>query len=258
MESRTDGSTNMDAYLEANLRQMASGLRYPPTPDLAARSAPRRLSRRRGRVSFALAIVLILLLTALWVSPVRARVLDWIRIGAVRIFFSVPVPTPPATPGAQVTVTPTPLQSVLDIAGETSLSAAREQAGFPILLPGFPDDLGPPDAVFLQEFANTVVVLVWMHPDAPGQVRMSLSQAFSNVPIFEKYSANHVENTQVGDYPAVWMDGDYLLVERNGEASMTRLIDQSHTLIWDTGEQTFRLETEVDLATALRIAGSLR
>jgi len=49
-----------------------------------------------------------------------------------------------------------------------------------------------------------------------------------------------------------------VLVMRNGDFTMTRLIDQGHTLIWGNEEMTFRLETDVDLETAIRIAESMR
>jgi len=61
----------------------------------------------------------------------------------------------------------------------------------------------------------------------------------------------------VNENPAVWVDSDYLLITRNGEATFTRMIDQGHTLIWTSGEMTYRLETEEDLDIALRIAESI-
>lgn len=263
-----DAANVMNALFEQRVRQIAKEFPYPTTPDLASRQWQQRagsrsvtLSRRRARLGFTVAAVLVILIAALMVSPARARVLDWLRIGAVRIFFSVPTPTaqiPTAgMPSSQATIAPTALQSVLDIAGETSLAQAREQAGFAIGLPGFPAGLGAPDHVYLQQVSVPVVVLVWMDPDQPGQVRMSLSQTLSAQPIFEKYDPKSVQETQVNGHQAVWVDGDYFLVTRNGDAVMTRLIDQGHTLIWDSGEMTYRLETDEDLETTISIAESI-
>jgi hypothetical protein len=67
-----------------------------------------------------------------------------------------------------------------------------------------------------------------------------------------------VLDTQVNGEPAVWIDADYVLVTRNGEYSMSRLISQGHTLVWSSGGMTFRLETDVDLEAAIRTAESIR
>jgi hypothetical protein len=200
-------------------------------------------------------------MAALLVSPARACVLDWIRIGSVRIFFFIPTPTaPPPDPSGTPAprITPTFLQSVLDLAGETTLPDAQERAGFPIQLPDYPSDLGQPNAVFLQQFNGPAVILVWLDSDQPGKVRMSLSESASELNIFEKYSPKSVQDTRVHDQPAVWVDGEYVLVMRDGDYTMTRLVNQSHTLIWTNGDMTFRLETDVDLDTAIQIAESIR
>jgi hypothetical protein len=38
---------------------------------------------------------------------------------------------------------------------------------------------------------------------------------------------------------------------------MTRLVTQGHTLIWTQGELTFRLETDAEMAEAVRMAESV-
>ncbi|MGE5463369.1 MAG: hypothetical protein ACM3PS_08435 [Syntrophothermus sp.] len=270
------GMTN--ANLEARLRQVVAILPYPETPDLAGRERQRLAglsrtapARRLNRLAVGLVVLFMVLAVALLVSPVRARVLDWIRIGSVRIFFTQPTatqPVPTQTPARTGTsvprMTPTPhptptfLQSVLNLGGETTLAKAQEQAGFPIELPASPPDLSSPDHVYLQEMNGPVVVLVWMDPNQPEKVRMSLSEAPSDRLIFEKYAPKSVQDTQVGGHAAVWMDGEYILIMRNGDTTLTRLITQGHTLIWTTGEMTYRLETDADLETAIRIAESIQ
>lgn len=262
------------ANLEDRLRQASAALPYPPTPNLAAHERQRLAKpedftpswRTHWRV-VGLALLMIFVVTALLVSPVRARVLDWLRIGAVRIFFTLPTPTATqphlsGTPSPAVTQTPAPtptfLSSVLDLGGETTLSKAQAQAGFTIKSPAYPPDLGRPEHVFLQNFNGPVVVLVWMDQSQSEKVRMSLSESASNQIIFEKYAPQSVQDTQVGGQAAVWVDGEYLLLMRNGDMTMTRLITQGHTLIWTAGSMTFRLETDVDLETAIRIAESIR
>lgn len=271
----TNPQDGMYANLEERLRAAAAAMVYPATPDLASRERDRLARRgaagiRRRRMAYGLAIGLIILLVGLIVSPARARVLDWIRIGAVRIFFITPEPAAPTLPAvtpeetgtplptATPAVTPTLLQSILDLAGETTLAAAREQAGFTIRLPAYPDDLDEPDFVFLQQFKHPVVILVWMDRQSPGEVRLSLSQTSSQEAIFEKYDSKSVVDTEVNGNPAVWVEGDYIVVMRSGEVAMSRTIRRGHTLVWSDGPMTYRLETETDLETAVRIAESLR
>lgn len=264
----------MGSSLEDRLQRAASVFPYPETPNLAARERQRVAairgrvpSRKPSRLAVGLVILLIIVGAALFVSPVRARVLDWIRIGSVRIFFTQPTPTAtvsapknlPVLPGTPSPVfTPTVIKSVLNIGGETTLSKAQERARFTIQLPAYPESLGSPDHVYLQEMNGPVVVLVWMDPLQPDQVRMSLSESPSNRMVFEKYVPKSVQDTQVDGHAAVWIDGEYLLAMRNGDMSLTRLITQSHTLIWTVAEMTYRLETDEDLATAIRIAESIQ
>lgn len=265
-----------DAKLEAYIRRAAADFQYPATPNIAARGRVRlggRPMRRPARFTYALALALIVLAAAMLVSPVRARVLDWIRIGAVRIFFNQPTATatPPsdtpspsgvfelpviATPAALPSATPP--TSLLQVGGATTLEQAREQIRYTILLPAYPEDLGEPDYVYIQSFTTPVVFLVWADDEKPGQVRTSLSQADSNLPVFEKYDPRSVVDTQVHDEPAVWVEGNYVMMLRNGDFTMSRLITQGHVLIWTHDDMTFRLETDETLEEALRIAESIR
>ncbi|RPJ45807.1 MAG: hypothetical protein EHM21_09100, partial [Chloroflexi bacterium] len=99
-----------DASLENRLRQAAAVFSYPQTPDLIGRererlARPGRTARAARPVRWALVlmVLVIVLFVGLLVSPARARVLDWIRIGAVRIFLTEPtstatLPLPTGTP----------------------------------------------------------------------------------------------------------------------------------------------------------------
>lgn len=266
--SRRGNLDRNNAVLEERIRLVAAAFPYPPVPDLSSgvrmrltRQAAPVLQRRPNRLALGLVILVAVFAALMLVTPVRARVLEWIRIGAVRIFFSQPTPTAPLPGPAGVistpAPTPTPIESVLDLAGETSLDKAQEQVRFEIQLPAFPTDLGEPDRVYLQRYTGLAVILVWMDPDQPDQVLMSLSEAPSTQPMFDKYDPKSVLDVQVNGRQAAWIEGNYLLVMHNGEYTMTRLIDQSHTLVWSTEEMTFRLETDFDLDTAIKTAESI-
>ncbi len=56
---------------------------------------------------------------------------------------------------------------------------------------------------------------------------------------------------------AVWAIGPYPLVLRNKDIQLTRLVD-GHVLIWAEGDITYRLETNLSLEEAIRVAESLQ
>jgi hypothetical protein len=279
----------VDELWEQRLGEIAADFAYPPTPDIAARVSRRLVgaSRMRGRgdmrehmrtrrrvrwrvrPAWVIAVLAFLLVGLLAVPPVRAQILDFLQIGVVRIFLAqpTPTPTPTLTPGpspAPVTQTPVPptstptlLPSLLDLAGQTTLEEAKKQAGFPVLLPGYPADIGPPDAVFLQDLGGKVLVMVWLQPGHPDQVRFSLHEYGPNVAFVEKMQPKVIEETHVHAAQAFWTTGPYLLKTRSGDLETRRLIE-GHVLIWTVGNVTYRLETGGPLAEAVRIAESLR
>jgi hypothetical protein len=259
----------LEENLEASLVQASREFVYPPAPDVS-RMVTRRLTARRPSrrqrgwvlIGVALALVLVIIFT---VPPVRAAVLDWIRLGAVRIFLVQPTSTP--TPAPQSTLPaltpseepiPTPLQSVLDLAGETTL--AKVQAGHILkpALPAFPPDLGLPNHVYFQIEGWPVIVMVWMDPANPQAVRLVISETDANGILFQKMVPPSVLDTFVNGQPALWVAAPYMLLTGSGEVAQARLVENSHTLIWTAGPLTFRLETGADLETALRIAESIK
>src|SRR5262249_17231346 len=158
-------------------RARAAAPRPLPAVPGIGRQWPRPLTRRaygiasrRPRRSPAwVAAALLLLAALLFVPPVQATVQAVIQIGVDHIFR-----TPPARPPTSRRPTPPRPASVLDLAGETTLAQAQTQVKFPIRLPAYPSDLGPPQRVFLQDLDGAAVVLVWLDPQHPGAVRMSL------------------------------------------------------------------------------------
>lgn len=257
---------------EVQLQRLASAFPYPPTPDLAGPvkqrlSPPARESRLarspRGLVWAALVVLLMTLAGLLAVPQVRAAVLEFLQIGVIRIFLTEPTPSPPpptASPGAPPTATPqptpTPLASILGLAGQTSLAEAQAQLDFSIRLPAYPPDLGAPDEVFLQKLDGLVVVLVWFDPEESGRVRLSLHQLGPGV-FGGKGGPELVQETTVHGQPAYWMRGPYLFQLRNGQYEVLRLVE-GNVLVWVEAEITYRLETELPLEEAIRVAESLR
>ncbi len=257
-------------HWEARVQHMAVEFPYPPTPDVAGtvrqrlRRTPVRPALLRRQLAWAVVIALVILAGLMAVPQVRAAVFEILRIGAIRIVPTTPTPAAPALtptgagPATTPSPSPTPLSSVLDLAGETTLADARARVSFPIRRPAYPSDLGPPDHVFLQDLGGQVIVLVWMDRAQPDHVRMSLHELGPGT-FADKIRPPVVQETTVNGQRAVWTEGPHLLqFSRNGQVIYdARRLVEGHTLVWTQGDITYRLETDLSLNDAVRIAESL-
>ncbi|MCB0064318.1 MAG: hypothetical protein KDE19_19475 [Caldilineaceae bacterium] len=259
---------DLDERIETHIQRLAADTPYPPTPDLVAAVAERirrtnqpALRRSLQPLWVTLLALIIILVGLLSVAPVRAALLDWLQIGAVRIWQTTPPLSPTASPvqvapSAAPTLRPTatfPL-SDLDFTGETTLAAAQAAVDFPILLPTIPSDLGPPDHVYLQRMEGDLVILVWMQPNRPTQVRMSLHLLGPGAFVWKMQPPALAETTVHGER-AVWIEGPYY-IQAEGSWANRRLVD-GPVLVWTAGAMTYRLEGALALEEALRVAESL-
>ena len=267
----------MTEPFETRVQTQAQGFPYPPTPQVAmkvmaklrARPTQRRLVADRW--AWGIGIVIALFAGLMAVPPVRAAVLEFIQIGIVRIFLppaetEIPNIGPPSTamPGPIFPVTATPgltassslIPLLEQMTGETTLEEARERVGFPISLPSYPPDLGQPDRVFIQRADGWMVVLVWIDPGQPEQVQMSLHIIEAGSWAIEKVQPVVVQETTVKGLKAAWTIGPYPLILSNSDIRFTRLID-GHVLIWADDELTYRIETDLSMEEAVRVAESL-
>jgi hypothetical protein len=253
---------------ESQLEQTARTFSYPPTPDIA-HTVSRRLSARRAqrsayssRAIWPLVAAALVIIGLLLVPPVRAGILEVLRIGAVRIWLVEPTSTPlpptsePTRTQPTITPRPSPLTSVLELEGETTLGEARQRLTFPIRLPGYPADLGPPDKVFVQDFGEPLLILVWLDDAQPERVKLSLYQ-FPPGPYAEKSRPAQITPATVNGAPAFWTEGPHMLITRSRHHMLHRLVN-GPVLIWTEGTMTYRLESDLPEAEAIRIAESLR
>ncbi len=255
------------------LRSIAKGVDYPRTPDIAASVMARLHSSTRPRfvprrLAWSLTILLVVLSSLMLIPPVRAAIIEFIQIGIVRIFPQTVEPTAEipttATPQSIPQATATPgepaplLISFLDqIAGETELASAQEAVPYPILLPTYPADRGEPNHVYVQDTEGTMTILVWTDPEQPERVTMSLHFIPAGHWAINKFGPVTVEETEVDGQRAIWAVGPYPLLMRNGDIQFERLIE-GHVLIWADEEITYRLETDLPLEEAVRVAESLQ
>ncbi len=240
--------------LERELLAIAADA-FPDPPDLA-RSVTARLgrevmpvrrARRRATVALVAATLLVALVSAVLAVPeARSRVLHWFGIGGVRVEFVDTLP-------------PVTVRTPLSIGVPVSLADARTRVRFRILLPGA--ELGPPDVVYVGHFAVDEVTLLYGRPD---RVRLLLTQAAGtlNSAFAAKYvqGSAHVKLLTIGGRPAVWIAGaphEFVFVTPTGQIASAPLRLDKNTLLWQRGDLFLRLEGDLQLDQALRIAHSL-
>jgi hypothetical protein len=250
---------------QKKILQAASEMRYPPTPDVTS-DVLQRISAQKalvpGRFSgqmlpkrwlaTALALFLVLVLALSLVPGVRAQIQEFLQIGPLRIFFTNP--TAPSTPLETQPFLPA---SLFELAGRVTLSEASSRWQYPLRQPAYPPDLGAPDLVFLQGPVDEALILAWLDPAAPDQVFLALQALAPGDSLYSKSAPASVEQTTVNGEVAYWIVGEHLLEMRNGDYSMFRLVE-GHVLTWTSGVLTYRLETDLSLEEAVRIAESLR
>ncbi|MHB8629417.1 MAG: hypothetical protein ACYDBJ_24145 [Aggregatilineales bacterium] len=267
-------SATPDDPLETRLHQAAMTFSYPPTPDVAG-SVRQRIARSeypiqlRRWLVWAAVVILIALSVLIAVPQVRAAIVNWLHLGGVIIIPEAPTATPTAmapTPNALQSATPTDtprpsptaLQSILDLAGETTLADAQKRVNFPIRLPTYPVGLLAPDRVYLQDLNGSVVVLIWLDPTQPGGIRFALHILGPSAFVY-KMQPTVIKETTVSGRPALWTEGPYFLVWQIGSQTTwdTRRIINGNVLIWTDGPLTYRLESGLSLDEALKIAQSV-
>lgn len=235
---------------EAWLRATAQSFRYPPTPDLVGAvrgSLPaQRARRRRRQLAWAAAALLVLFGGMMAVKPVRAAVVEIVRLGAVRIFLGGPTPTQPPE-AVQMTE--------LALAGELSLEEAEALIQTPITLPSYPKELGEPDGIFRIDVRRPSVVLVWLAEGSPDQIQHAL---FILPPgsLVTKTGPPRIESVSVHDEQAWWAVGDHLMLLGDSGQVRTRMV-YANVLIWSRADLTYRLETRLPLDQAIRMAESM-
>ena len=248
---------------EKQLIEIAKGMDYPSMPDIAGFVSERLRPARSPRLisktwAWSLTIILILLSSLMLIPSARAAILEFIQIGIVRIF---PQPIEPTVEPIQTIVpsTATPISSLPfleTIAGKTTLEDAQGQVPYPILLPTYPVDSGEPDHIYIQNADGNMTILVWLDPQSPETVLMSLHFIPDGSWAITKVSPTIIEETNVNGQRAIWAVGPYPLRFSNGDLDFTRIVD-GNVLIWANDTLTYRLETDMSLEEALKVAESL-
>lgn len=241
--------------------------------------------------------LLLLAAASLSVPTVRAQILEFLQVGGIKIFLTetTPVPTqhtavpkrvateiskldkeqshtPISTQEAGGKDTPTGTDmtdnetpettfqrypSLDDLAGETTLEAAQKWFGYPLRLPTYPPDLGSPDRVFKQDLGGRAVLMVWVDPQEPDSIRLDLL-VLSSGAFASKGGPEVIQETRVSGRPAVWTEGRHFLHLGGSRYQGVTLVVEGSILIWEEGDLTYRLETDLPIEEAVKVAESLK
>jgi hypothetical protein len=211
--------------LELELLDLAAHLEVPPAPPLSGAVLARltRPGHRRRRLSFAVAIGIAALAVAFAVPGSRAALLRFFHLSgaSVRIVDTLP-----------------PLKAHRPLGQPIAL----DQASFRLLLPGSrrPEQVYAGDGGYWLRYRG---LLLFEFESSPGtQILKKVAGAGANV-----------EYVHVGGDPGLWIGARHGLYLPGGTP-----VAAGHTLIWQHGSLTLRLEAAVGLDGALAIARSVR
>lgn len=264
------GEPNGFEAFEHDLTRLGRYLDYPATPDLAARVAgelrarPGRfrlpVSGRQARwLAVAAAVLLAAALVAAVWSDARTAVAHFFGLSRVGVIPGPAVPAPTVPPPAAP-----------EFAGRTTLAEARARAGFPVRLPTYPEGLGEPDEVYFQELfapGEAQVILVYRtRPGIPGSsdLLFRLYEArttglFLKGPVA---GGTVVREVAVDGSRGYWLENATHPIrfrDPGGQerVELTRLVT-GNVLAWEVGDLTYRLETNLPLEEAVKVARSLK
>lgn len=224
----------MSDDLDLRLRELAGDLRTPePSPGLAAAVVARVAEPRPShRVRWAVVAALVVALLGLAVSPVGARVVDWLDVGGVMVRDDDAVPT-----GTPVV----PSEPAATVSG----------AAFDPLVPAV---LGPPTGVSVND-DGTLVSMSWT---VDGET-VRLDQFAADLdPYFWKASPS-VQHVDVEGQDALWFPVPHeVTVVPDGGAPETHAPRLSaQTLVLPLPGLTLRLEGDLTVERAVEILSSL-
>jgi hypothetical protein len=257
-----------DTELEGMLRDFGPSYPYPPTPNLAvsvrsriavrpaAPVVPLPLWRDPMRLALAAAVLLILLGAAALINPVtRDAIAHFFHVRGV-VVNRQPSPAPSLSPSAS---------PYLGVA--TSLENAQAAVAFKIVVP---PSLGSPDAVYMDATVpgGEVALAYKPRPAIPLVKETGLGVLVTEfrgdmAPDSLLKSAGpgtRVEETTVNGDPAWWLEGEphtIVIKESGGDSRPETLRLAANTLVWEHGGVTYRIESNLSKADAMRLAAGM-
>jgi hypothetical protein len=268
--------------LERSLTELAEHLDVPSSDRFvsdvmrrisAVSEAPaRRMKRRAPRLAGALAAVAVVA-TVVLPGP-RHAVARWLGFDSVHIEPNVTVPTTtgPTTTGQTSTqgstsTTTAPIAAVLNLGPAVSIDQAMSQTGLPDPTPAL---LGDPQSVHVvtpPESGQIVLVyapsdLVTQSPVTGVGALVSVMPAHIEDGFFQKTlgPGATVRPIEFNGQSGYWIEGSphQLMFDMgNGQILPDTLRLATNTLLWERDGHVYRLEADISLETAERIAHSV-
>jgi hypothetical protein len=238
--------SELELELEVRLRDLASGIEFPETPDLASAvrtplETPRRWHPSRRALAIALAVLAVAIAGVLAVPSARTAILEWLGIRGVRLEFVDKLP-------------PRRVTRNLDLGDQTTLAVARRSAGFDVVAP--PGDLGRPLVYFRVPPLGGMVSFLY---GKPGSIRLVISEFRGDYrPFIQKTLSNTTAAvpSTVDGQPAIWLEDPHVVeyADESGtfQSDLVRIADR--VLLWRHGDLTFRLEGDLTREQAIEIA----
>ncbi|MDQ3692372.1 MAG: hypothetical protein M3464_01920 [Chloroflexota bacterium] len=279
------GQVLQPADLEPLLRAAQHRVEFPPTPDVwpaierelvainqaAAGNHLRPFRpewRRYHRVLVTASLMLLIVIMALLAVPdFRTAVADRLGLSGIVIWFIDEAP--PELPA------PSPQEATRYLGRHLPMSEARSAVDFSIQVPTTAA-MGEPDWVYLTfgRAEELIVTLAYRNSDALPESEFTgvgalLTQfrASTNRDLIEKglYSKGISPDTRltsvtVSGAPGYWIEGaaHLLLYEvPSGETFGDELRLAGNVLLWEGGDMTYRLESELTMEAAIAIAESM-
>ncbi|HEX5013224.1 MAG TPA: hypothetical protein VFV72_03620 [Candidatus Limnocylindrales bacterium] len=272
-----------DTALEGELREIASAIAYPSagsSPNDIASHVRDRISAGpptarptrgfigwlRGRpVRRSLVVAIAVLLIVVAVAGAVG-----LGVPGIRILFGGPTAWP--SPSASVNTSARPsatagtLGQSLGLGTRVNLEDAERLAGLDLILPTDPA-IGPPDAAYV--FANRVALVWGERPGLPADPSSGVGLLINEFrgTVDEGYYTKVLDSdatvtpVNVGDSSGYWIGGSphfFFYRDPTGQFVDETARDVGDTLIWNDGPVTYRLESQLDMDEAVRIAESLR
>lgn len=257
----TDAAPDLAAIVRARLESGPRAAGLAVRAERPARTRPILLWRPARRALIA-AVIVLLALAALAGASV-------LGLPGLRIILGpapVTVSPPPSLEPSRSPASGAP-GSVMKLGVAVALSDLDGKAGFPVIWPSDPT-IGPPDAAYIDPALSGQVALVWRSrsdlPDTlePGigliltEFRGAVDDGFFSKTLGTGTTAQPV---LVHGQHAFWLTGDPHFLFYTGPNGF---IDDGRrwigdALLWARGPVTYRLETSLGRASALRMAESM-
>jgi len=243
-----------ERHAPEKFRDLATHFDVPEPADVTAgvlaRIAAEQPGRRSARIwrtsgttlpRLATALVALLLAfgVAAAVSPsVRAAVGSVLRFAGIEVHHgSGPVPNPTGTP-------------LLPGERTVDLATAKSSADFPVRVPRV---LGSPTKVTVSDGTPPRVVSLYYPTARVDEFDGTISPVFQKFVIVDK-----LETVDVNGHAGYWIAAPHEVVyqDRDGVEHTETARMSTHTLIWQVGDVTLRLEANVSKDAAIAIAAS--